>query len=165
MFCYGAGVDEPRWLTDEEQRAWRRLAAVILRLPAALEGQLQRDAGLSHFEYWVLALLSEAPGRTLRLSELAGQANASLSRLSHVVTRLEARGWVRRRPDPDDARATRAVLTDAGVGAVVEAAPGHVATVRDLVFDGLDANGVHELGRLCDLILARIDPGRGPIGS
>jgi DNA-binding MarR family transcriptional regulator len=166
-------VDEPRWLDDEQQRAWRRLAAVVLRLPAALEAQLQRDAGMSHFEYWVLALLSEAGERSLRLSELARQANASLSRLSHVVTRLQARGWVVREADPVDARATRAVLTDAGFEALAAAAPGHVGLVRSTVFDGLGPHEVRELGRLCETILAGIEPADGagsgvsgaPLGS
>ena len=148
---------EPRWLTDDEQRTWRNLAAVVLRLPAELEGQLQRDAGLSHFEYWVIAMLSEAPDRARRLSHLAHECNASLSRLSHVVTRLEKRGWVVREPCPEDARATMAVLTDAGWDTVVEAAPGHVDTVRRLVFDGLDTDEVAELGRLCGAILDHIE--------
>jgi DNA-binding MarR family transcriptional regulator len=146
-----------RWLDDEEQHAWRQLAAVILKLPSELEAQLQRDASLSHFEYWVLALLSEAPDRTLRMSALASQANASLSRLSHVVSRLEKRGWVTRRPCPDDARATLAELTEDGLQQVVEAAPGHVAAVRRLVFDGLGADEVRELARTCAAILERID--------
>jgi DNA-binding MarR family transcriptional regulator len=146
-----------RWLTDDEQHAWRRLAAVILKLPSELEAQLQHDSGMSHFEYWVIALLSEAPDQALRLSELAGQANASLSRLSHVVTRLEKRGWVVRRPCPDDARATLAVLTDDGWGQVVEAAPGHVDAVRRFVFDGLSGPDVDDLARLCDTILGQID--------
>ena len=150
-------VDGPRWLDDEEQAAWRRLAAVILRLPAELEGQLQRDADMSHFEYWVLAILSEAPDRTLRLSQLATQGNTSLSRLSHVITRLEKRGWVTRQPCPDDARATFAVLTDAGYDQVVAAAPGHVEAVRHFVFDGLDRADIRVLTRICDTILDRID--------
>ncbi len=150
-------ADDPRWLDEHEQQAWRRLAAVILKLPSELDAQLQRDAGMSHFEYWVLALLSEAPDRTLRLSQLATQANASLSRLSHVITRLEKRGWLTRRPCPDDARATLAVLTDAGWNTVVATAPGHVDTVRRFVFDGLDPDDVSELARLCDAILDRID--------
>ena len=150
-------AQEPRWLDDAEQHAWRQLAAVVLKLPSELEAQLQRDAGMSHFEYWVIALLSEAPERTRRMSQLASQANASLSRLSHVVSRLERRGWVTRRPCPDDARATLAVLTDAGWEQVVAAAPGHVATVRRLVFDGLDRDDVGELARLCAAILERID--------
>jgi DNA-binding MarR family transcriptional regulator len=155
----------PRWLAADEQEAWRALVAVVLRLPGELERQLQRDAGMSHFAYWVLALLSEAPGRTLRLSELAAQADASLSRLSHVVTRLEARGWVTRRPCPDDARATLAALTDAGLDQVVAAAPGHVATVRRTVFDGLDATDVADLGRVCARVVARLDAPPGDRGS
>jgi DNA-binding MarR family transcriptional regulator len=149
-------MDEPRWLTDDEQHAWRQLAAVILKLPAALEAQLQRDADMSHFEYWVIALLSEAPQRTLRLSQLAAQANASLSRLSHAISRLEGRGWVTRRRCPDDARATLGVLTDAGWDQVVAAAPGHVDAVRRLVFDALDNGDVTDLARLCGKILDRV---------
>jgi DNA-binding MarR family transcriptional regulator len=148
---------EPRWLTDAEQHAWRQLAGVVLKLPTELDRQLQRDAGLTHFEYWVLALLSEAPDRSLRLSHLAAQANASLSRLSHVVTRLEGRGWVRRQPSPDDARTTLAVLTDEGYAEVVAAAPGHVEAVRSLVFDGLDEQDVADLARVCGAIVERLD--------
>ena len=150
-------MDRPHWLDGDEQQAWRRLAAVILKLPTELEAQLQREAGMSHFEYWVVALLSEAPDHSLRMSQLAAQSNASLSRLSHVVTRLEKRGWVIRRPCPDDARATLAVLTDTGLDQVVAAAPGHVETVRRLVFDALGPNDVQELSRLCGEILGRID--------
>ena len=89
-------LQEPRWLDAEESQAWRALASTLVRLPAALDAQLRRDAGLSHFEYQVLALLSEAPGRTLRMSELATLAEGSLPRLSQVAARLEQRGWVRR---------------------------------------------------------------------
>ena len=151
------GPLEPRWLSDDEQRAWRQLVGVVLRLPGELDAQLRRDAGLGHFEYWVLALLSEAPDGTRRLSELASQANASLSRLSHVVSRLERRGWVRREPCPDDHRATLAVLTAAGSDQVVATAPGHVGTVRELVFDQLTDDDVERLGRLCATILERIE--------
>ena len=105
-----------RWLDDEEQDAWRQLAAVITRLPAALDTQLQRDADLTHFGYWVLAMLSEEPTGPLRMSELAARANSSLSRLSHGVGRLEKQGWVRRERSPDDGRGSVAVLTDAGPG-------------------------------------------------
>lgn len=150
-------MDDAPWLSDAEQRAWRGLAAVFLRLPGALESQLQRDSGLSHFEYWVIALLSEADGRARRLSALADQANASLSRLSHVVTRLEKRGLVERMPDPEDARSTRAVLTEHGYQTVVEAAPGHVRAVRSLVFADLDEQDVADLERICATIVARLD--------
>jgi len=126
-------------------------------LPVALERQLERDADLTHFEYFVLALLSEADGRTLRLSHLAAQADASLSRLSHVVTRLERRGLVRREPCPEERRATNAVLTDDGLALVVATAPGHVAEVRRRVFDGLTARDVADLARIADRIAARVD--------
>ncbi len=139
---------EPRWLDADEQRAWRALVAVMLRLPGALETQLQRDHGLSHFEYWVLALLSEAPDRRLRLSHLATHANSSLSRLSHVVTRLEGRGAVLRQPSLEDARATEAVLTDEGYRQVAAAAPSHVEEVRRRVFDHLDPRDVEHLARI-----------------
>lgn len=150
-------MSEPRWLDDREQHAWRRLAAVLMKLPVQLDRQLQRDSGMTEFEYWIIAMLSEAPDRTLRLSELAKQANASLSRLSHVVTRLERRGWVRREPCPEDARVTLGVLTDEGWNQVVAAAPGHVEAVRRFVFDALDRDDVEHLGRICDAILERID--------
>jgi DNA-binding MarR family transcriptional regulator len=148
------------WLDDAEQRAWRSLAAVILKLPAELEHALQRDAGLSHIEYWVMALLSEAPGDRLQLSHLAAQANASLSRLSHVVTRLDRRGYVVRERAPDDARATFAVLTEDGRAQVEAAAPDHVATVRELVFDGLSERDIRDLDRICASIAQRLDQAR-----
>lgn len=150
-------VTEPRWLDDDEQRAWRALVALLLRLPVALERQLERDADLTHFEYFVLALLSEADARTLRLSHLAAQADASLSRLSHVVTRLERRGLVRREPCPEERRATNAVLTDDGLALVIATAPGHVAEVRRRVFDALNARDVADLARIADRIVARVD--------
>lgn len=150
-------MGEVRWLDADEQAAWRALAAVVLKLPAELEAQLQRESGMSHFEYWVIALLSEAPGRRLALSQLAGQANASLSRLSHVVTRLQRRSWVTRVRCPDDARVTFAELTDAGWDQVRATAPGHVAAVRTLVFDGLDPEDVEAMRRVCQAVLDRID--------
>src|SRR3954465_7599557 len=103
---------EPRWLDADEQETWMALAAVLMRLPGALDAQLQRDAGLTHFEYLVLSGLSMAPGRTMRMSALAAAAAAPPPRLSQVVTRLEKRGWVRRAPDPTDGRYTLAILTE-----------------------------------------------------
>jgi DNA-binding MarR family transcriptional regulator len=126
---------EPRWLDAEERQAWLALASALNRLPAALDAQLRRDAGISHFEYQVMALLSDAPGFTLRMSELAMMAEGSLPRLSQVVARLEQHGWVRRTPDPADGRYTLATLTEQGRAKVTEAAPGHVQEVRRLVFD------------------------------
>jgi DNA-binding MarR family transcriptional regulator len=151
-------VDGTRWLSEEQQRAWRRLAAVVELLPAGLEAQLQRDAGLTHFGYWVLAMLSEAPGRTLRMSDLAGRSHGSLSRLSHLVSRLEERGWVRRERSTEDGRGSSATLTEAGYAKLVAAAPGHVEAVQHLVFDGLTRRQVGELDRICGALLARLDP-------
>lgn len=147
-----------RWLSDDEQRAWRRLAAVAMMLPSALEAQLQRDAGLTHFGYWVLAMLSEAPNRALRMSELAALANGSQSRLSHLVSKLESRGWVRRERACGDGRGQVAVLTDAGYDLVVATAPGHVAEVRRLVFDALSPQQVQALDAICAAIVGRLAP-------
>lgn len=149
-------MDEPRWLTDEEQQAWRPFAALLFRLPAALDAQLQRDAQITHFEYMVLISLSEAPDRTLRMSDLAAMASGSLSRLSHVVSRLERRGWVRREPCPGDGRFINAVLTGDGFAKVVETAPGHVETVRKLIVDALTAGEFRALGAASGQILDRL---------
>ncbi|GAB3122377.1 MarR family winged helix-turn-helix transcriptional regulator [Streptomyces calidiresistens] len=149
---------EPRWLTPEERETWLELVGLFIRLPTALDAQLRRDAGLSHFEYQVLAGLSEAPDRTLRMSDLAVFADGSLSRLSHVVKRLEQRGWVRRTPDPCNGRYTLAVLTDAGMEKVVATAPGHVEEVRRLVFDPLTPARRRQLRDIGTRINAAIGP-------
>ena len=148
----------PRWLTSEERQAWLALASVMIKLPFALDAQLQRDAGVSHFEYQVLAGLSEAPERTMRMSELAVFANGSLSRLSHVVNRLERRGWVRRKLDPADGRYTLAIMTAAGWNKIVETAPGHVEAVRRYVFDALTEDQVARLPDIGYRIIKAIDP-------
>ena len=152
-----------RWLDDDEQAAWVRLAAVVELLPGVLEAQLRNDADLTHFEYWVLAMLSEAPSRTLRMTALASRTSGSLSRLSHVVTRLEGRGLLERFPCPEDRRATNARLTDAGWDVVVAAAPGHVATVRDYVVDALTTRQIRQLTEIADAILDRLDPEKAVI--
>lgn len=149
--------DQTRWLDDEELRAWLRLAGVMLKLGPALDSQLQRDADMTHFDYLCLAMLSEAEDHTLRMSELAARANASLSRLSHVVKKLEQRGWVERFPCPDSRRVTMARLTPTGYDVLVAAAPGHVETVRSLVFDDLDRDDVAALERIAGHIVDRID--------
>src|SRR3954452_9582701 len=149
---------ETAWLTEDERAAWVKLVAVVELLPGVLDTQLRRDAGLTHFEYFVLAMLSEAPERTLRMTSLAQRTNATLPRLSHVVRRLEDRGLVRRFPCPDDGRATNAQLTDQGWASVVAAAPGHVANVRAQVIDALDGEQVRQLAEIAEAILARIDP-------
>ncbi|HEX2301779.1 MAG TPA: MarR family winged helix-turn-helix transcriptional regulator [Pseudonocardiaceae bacterium] len=150
--------EEPRWLTDEEQQTWFALMAVLTWLPDALDAQLQRDAGISHFEYQVMAMLSMSPQRTRRMSEVAALANGSLTRLSRTVDRLDKRGWVTRRPDPDDGRATLAVLTDAGWDKVVATAPGHVTEVRRLVLDPLTKAQVRDLHEIATRIRQVVQP-------
>lgn len=134
-----------RWLAADEQRAWRAFLRAAATVDEALDRQLQRDAGMPHAYYQVLAMLSEAPGRTLRMSELAQITTSSASRLSHAVARLEEKGWVRRERHPTDRRGALAVLTDAGWDALVAAAPGHVAAVRAAVFDRLEPEQVAQL--------------------
>ena len=153
-----ASADETRWLDTEERSAWLALMSVLIKLPAALDAQLQRDHVLSHFEYSVLAGLSEAPGRSMRMSFLAALADGSLPRLSQVIGRLERRGLVRRTPDPDDGRYTLAVLTEDGLAMVLQAAPGHVETVRSLVFDPLTKAQPRQLRDICIRIMRAIDP-------
>ncbi|MFE4664675.1 MarR family winged helix-turn-helix transcriptional regulator [Streptomyces sp. NPDC056716] len=148
---------EPRWLNEQERRAWLALSSVLLRLDGALDAQL-REVELSHFEYGVLAALSEAPGRTLRMSVLAAFTEGSLSRLSQVVGRLERRGYVRRTPDPADGRYTLAALTGTGYEKVLATAPGHVAEVRRLVFDQLTKAQIKQLTDISLRILRAIDP-------
>ncbi len=149
---------ETEWLDEAEREAWLRLVAVVELLPGVLDAQLRSDAGLTHFEYFVLAMLSEAPERTLRMTSLALRTNATLPRLSHVVRRLEGRGLVDRFPCPEDGRATNARLTDAGWAAVVAAAPGHVTTVRRTVLDPLTAEQVAQLRDIGEALLTRLDP-------
>jgi DNA-binding MarR family transcriptional regulator len=146
-----------KWLTPAQLGAWQALTLMLARLPTALEAQLQRDSQLSYIEYYALAALSEQPDRTMRMSELAVLTNAELSRLSHLITRLQKRGYVRREPDPDDGRYTNALLTDAGYELVVAAAPGHVAAVRELVIDALDDTALAALQNSAEQINARID--------
>jgi DNA-binding MarR family transcriptional regulator len=147
-----------RWLTAPERAAWVRLMAVTELLPGALDAQLRRDSALTHFEYFVLAMLSEAPERTLPMTALARLTSASLPRLSHVVRRLEERGLLSRRPSPDDGRVTIAALTEQGHDVVVAAAPGHVDLARRLVIDALTPAQLEQLSAIADALLPRLDP-------
>jgi len=151
-------MNNERWLEPEQLDAWKKLVAVVELLPGVLDGQLQRDAGLTHFEYFTLAMLSEAPGQTLRMTALASATNSTLPRLSHVASRLEARGYLERTPCPEDRRATNAVLTAEGYNKVVATAPGHVETVRANVIDALDENDVADLDRVMQRVLGKLDP-------
>jgi DNA-binding MarR family transcriptional regulator len=147
---------EPTWLTEQEHNAWLGVATIALQLPAVLDAQLQRDAGIGFYEYSVLSWLSMSPERTLRMSQLAELTRGSLSRLSNVVKRLEQREFVRRAPDPTNGRYTNAFLTDAGWECVVRAAPGHVNAVRHFIFDPLSADQVEALRVTSGLIADRI---------
>jgi len=149
---------DTKWLNEDERAAWVRLVAVMELLPGVIDSHLRRDADLTHFEYFVLAMLSEAPQRTLRMTTLAQHTNATLPRLSHVVRRLEDRGLIERFPCPEDGRATNARLSSAGWDAVVAAAPGHVDTVRRYVLDSLAPAQLEQLRGVADALLTRLDP-------
>ena len=146
-----------KWLTAAELDAWLAVVRLISWLPWSIDQQLRRDSNLLMVEYQVLAILSETPERTMRMSSLAALTNASLSRLSHLFKRLEGRGLVRREPDLTDGRFTNAILTEQGFQTLAEAAPGHVAHVRSLVIDALSAEQLRRLGQAADRILSRID--------
>ena len=147
-----------KWLTAEEQRAWLAWLGATELLMGSLDAQLQRDAGLPHAYYAILAQLSHAPDRTLRMNELASVVNSSPSRLSHAVGKLEERGWVTRRPGPTDKRSTLATLTDAGFAVLKQHAPGHVAAVRAGLFDPLTKEQVSQLEQICTAVLDGLDP-------
>jgi DNA-binding MarR family transcriptional regulator len=141
-------MSETRWLSEREQQIWRSFMSATLGLTDALARQLQRDAGMPHAYYEILVSLSEAPDRTLRMSELAGIRGSSRSRLSHAIARLEEAGWVRRRGCPTDKRGSYAILTDKGFAALEAAAPGHVTEVREKLFDQLTPEQVEQLAEI-----------------
>ena len=153
------GTEKPpvKWLTAAEVDSWLSVVRMMTWLPWSIDQQLRRDSNLGMVEYQVMARLSQRPERTLRMSELADLANASLSRLSHLVKRLEDRGFVRREPDPADGRFTNAILTDLGFQTLAEAAPSHVAHVRSLVIDVISPEQLRRLGLVADRITSRID--------
>ena len=145
------------WLTPEELSSWLSVVKLMTWLPWSIEQQLQRDANLATVEYQVLACLSQSPQRMMRMSSMAVLTNASLSRLSRVVKRLESRGLVRREADPSDGRFTNAILTDEGFRTIEAAAPAHVAHVRSLVIDVLSPEQLRRVGNAAERILSRID--------
>jgi DNA-binding MarR family transcriptional regulator len=152
-----AGQEPVKWLTAEELESWLSLVRLMMWLPWSIDQQLQRDSKLGMVEYQVLAMLSGSPERTLRMSSLAVLTNASLSRLSHLVKRLEDRALVRREPDPADGRFTHAILTEEGFRILAEAAPGHVTHVRSLIIDVLSPEQLRRVGRAADRIMSHID--------
>lgn len=149
-------AQEDYWLDADQQQTWRHLVALMLTLPAALESDLQRTAGLTMFEYLVLVNLSEADDATLRMTELAYRASSSLSRLSHVVSRLAKRGWVLKRPCTKDGRVSEVVLTEAGRAMVVQAAPDHARRVQELVIEPLTQRQLKALGDSAAAVVERI---------
>jgi DNA-binding MarR family transcriptional regulator len=149
------------WLDDAQLAAWMRFGALLVMLPAELDSEMQRRAGLTQFEYGVLAHLSESPHRTRRISELAAITSGSLSRMSHLLKRLERQDWIRREPDPDNGRYTNAILTDAGYAKVVATAPAQLELVRRLVVDALTPAQLRQLGEISARLLARLRPEDG----
>lgn len=149
---------EVRWLSPDEREALLAVAALTVKLPAALDAQLAADAGLSFFEYMVMAALSEQPDRTLQMSDIARFTSASLSRLSHTAKRLEGQGYLVRTRCPGAGRRTNATLTDAGCDKVVATAPGHVAEVRRLLIDAMTPEQLTMLRDVGSTVLTRIDP-------
>ncbi len=157
-------VDE-RWLTPDELDAWLSYVATSTLLESALDRQLQRDSGMPHAYYQILAMLSEVPDRTLRMSDLAAVTQSSQSRLSHAVSRLERNGWVTRMPCPDDRRSTLAHLTEAGFAALAAAAPGHVRTVREHLFDRLSCEQVGQLRAILETVRSGLSDGPCPVSG
>jgi len=151
--------NEPVWLDADERSLWLSLTCVLMKLPTALDAQLQRSAELTFFEYLLLAMLSEQPTHTLKMSELASITNASLSRLSHVARRLESRGLLTRSEDAEDRRCTNATVTKTGIALVEGAAPDHVMTVRQLVIDAVGKDGLEGFADGCLAIAEAVDPG------
>jgi DNA-binding MarR family transcriptional regulator len=154
----GQATAQPRWLSDEEQRVWRGFLAIRQLLFDELDRQLQADANMPHGYYVLLAVLSEAPDRSMRMSELAEVTSSSQSRVSHAVARLEEAGWVLRRKVEGDRRGNLAVLTDQGYEVVVRTAPGHVAAVRENFLDLLTPEQVRQLSEICTAVLDKLDP-------
>ena len=153
----------PRWLDAEEQRAWRAWLYSSQLLNDRLDRELTRETGISHAYYEILVQLSETPERQMRMSELADRCLSSRSRLSHAVSRLEERGWVRRQVCAEDGRGLLAVLTDEGFAALEAAAPIHVEGVRTHLFDQLTPQQVAAMRDLGETLLRHLDPSSGRV--
>lgn len=151
-------MDATRFYTDDELDTWIPVAALLELLPRELDAQLLRDADLTHFDYFALSMLTNSPDHRLQMKELASMTNATMPRLSHVVSRLERRGLVAREPNAADARGVDVVITPEGRRVVLQATPGHVATVRDLVLDALGDRQREQLREIAAAVLTRIDP-------
>ncbi|MDO5512234.1 MarR family winged helix-turn-helix transcriptional regulator [Corynebacterium sp.] len=152
------------WLSEREVETWMNVWSFHVWLPARLEAQLKRDAGISHYDYFALTQLWQAPDHLLRMSELASACDMTLSHLSRVITRLEKQEFVRRLPDPDDGRSTLAELTESGLALFEQAAPGHVSEVRRLIFDNLEPEEQQQFGDAMSKIVAAMGTGEERIG-
>lgn len=141
-------MSDVRWLNAEEQQVWRAFMTAVTKFTDHLDRQLQRDSGMPMAYYEILVALSEAPGRALRMSELASVCHSSRSRLSHAVARLEKEGWVERRACPSDRRGSIAALTDTGFEVLEQAATGHVTAVREHLFDVLTPEQLQSLAEI-----------------
>ena len=153
---------EDSWLSDEQQSVWRAFLRMSGGLTECIERDLQQGAGMPHAYYLILAMLSEAPDRSLRMNQLAAVVRASQSRVSHAIARLEDAGWVRRIPAPGDRRGQIATLTDAGFERLLEVAPGHAETVRSIMFDPLSPEQLAQFGTICQTILAGMQARKPP---
>lgn len=153
---------EDPWLSDEQQSVWRAFLRMSGGLTECIERDLQQGAGMPHAYYLILAMLSEAPDRSLRMNQLAAVVRASQSRVSHAIARLEDAGWVRRIPAPGDRRGQIATLTDAGFERLLEVAPGHAETVRSIMFDPLSPEQLAQFGTICQTILAGMQARKPP---
>jgi DNA-binding MarR family transcriptional regulator len=158
-------MSEPRWLDQEDQRTWRTFMVASRLLFEQLDRELQRETGVSGPSYEVLVRLSEAPDRRLRMSELADRSQSSRSRLSHTIARLEEVGWVKRETCPSDGRGSFAVLTSTGFATLEAAAPFHVESVRNHLFDRLDAAQLADLRKICEQLLAHLVTLKGSSGD
>ncbi|MGK5169109.1 MarR family winged helix-turn-helix transcriptional regulator [Geodermatophilus sp. CPCC 205761] len=154
----GRPAGEPRWLDADEQRAWRAWLYSSQLLQDRLDRELTHETGISHAYYEILVALSETPERRMRMSELADTCLSSRSRLSHAVSRLEERGWVRRQVCPEDGRGQLAVLTDEGFASLEAAAPIHVESVRTHLFDQLSREQVEAMRDLGETLLRHLGP-------
>jgi DNA-binding MarR family transcriptional regulator len=158
-------MEETRWLTGEEQRAWRAYLTACQTLFGAIDAQLARDSNIPHGYYEILVRLSETPGRALRMTQLAEASTSSKSRLSHAVARLEERGWVKRTDCATDRRGQVAELTEEGFAALATAAPGHVAQVRRSLIDLLTPEQVEQLREISELIITAGGPAAPRVDS
>jgi len=149
-----------RWLTEDEQRAWRGLVRMTSQLNARMNRQLQEEFGISLADYEVLVVLTEVPGGRRRVFEIAGTLAWEQSRVSHQLARMQRRGLIAREECPTDARGAFVVLTEAGRAAIDQAAPAHVETVRQLVFDDMTPAELAALTDLTTRVLGRLQDAR-----